>query len=206
MAQWEIAAALVVVATGFACARGSVVYDGITGHNTSFVIYAESEYAEDATLSTGAMTPIRQVEVGIIKNPAYVGTYSGTMTVHLYADSANGPGVLLGTALVPVAVTDTQTHVFAASFTDVIAPTATIWIGSTFSYINQYGAGQTLTQSLPSVGSSAGRIAYITNGQWFVNEGQLQHGMFRINSVPTPGAAVALAGGVCVLVGRRRRV
>ena len=184
---------------------GDVIYDNITTNAWRLSFFSEDEHADDTTLSTGVGSIIRQVEVGAVRNSAFSGTYTGTMTVRLWSDIGSAPGALLGTARVPISLSDNVPHIFAASFSDIVAPTATIWTGVHFSYITQLGAGIVEGITAPSVGSGSGlRARHYPDNSWGVFNVGNSNPFLRINTVPSP-SGVLLLGSMGLLSIRRRR-
>ena len=187
--------------------HGAVVYDSITGNERRFTFFSTDEYAQDQFLTTGAGTTIRQVEVGVSRNPAFPGAYSGVMTVRLWADAGGAPGALLGVATAPVMVEDNLVHIFAASFgpIGVVSPTAAVWTGVQFSYATQLGAGLVYGRQDPVVGVWGRRDARrYPDGTWSVLSDRSDPAYIRIDTVPTPGAWAAVVVGVVVTTRRRR--
>jgi len=201
----KLALACAVVASIAGVAKGVVVYDAITAANWHSSFFVEDEYADDTTLSTGAGTVIRQVEVGAVRNPGFPGTYSGTMTVRLWADAGGTSGALLGQANAPISLSDNVPHVFAAEFPGVVATTATVWTGVYFSHTTQLGAGLVEGTVAPAVGSSTNLTArHYPDGTWGVVAGPTEFEFLRIDTVPGPGGAAWVGAGV-VLLARRER-
>jgi hypothetical protein len=188
-----------------AAAHGVVVYDAITTNNWHSSFFVEDEFADDTTLSTGAGTLIRQVEVGVLRNGGFPGTYNGTMTVRLWADAGGVPGAFLGSATAPVSLSDNVPHIIAAQFAGVTATTGTIWTGVLFSFTTQLGAGIVQGTTVPSVGSSTNLMArHYPDSSWGVTAGPNFTNWIRIDTVPAPGGALVLGAGAALL-GRRRR-
>jgi MYXO-CTERM domain-containing protein len=189
--------------------HGAVVYDAITGNERRFTFFSTDEYAQDLFLTTGAGTTIRQVEVGVSRNPAFPGAYSGLMTVRLWADAGGAPGALLGVATAPVMVEDNLVHIFAASFgpTGVVSPTAAVWTGVQFSYATQLGAGLVYGRQDPVVGQWGRSDArHYPDGTWSVLSDRNDPAYIRIDTVPTPGALAAVVVGGLMATRRRRRI
>jgi hypothetical protein len=185
-------------------AHGDIIYDNITANTFHLSVFSGDEYADDTTLSTGAGSIIHQVEVGVLRSIGFPGTYSGTMTVHLWADAGGTPGTLFGTATVPIVLADNAPHIVPASFNSVVAPTATIWTGVAFSFTTQLGAGLVEGHAAPSVGSTTGlRAVHNPNGSWSVFDIGTINEFLRISTVPTPGAAVVTGCGL--MMWRRKR-
>lgn len=194
-----------ILAAHGAPASADIVYDNISANNWQSSLFSEDEYADDTTLSTGAGTIIRQVEIGVLRNPALAGPYSGTMTVRLWADAGGTPGALLGTSSVPLTLTDNVPHIIAASFNSVVAPGATIWTGVQFTFTTQLGAGIVEGIAAPSVGSSTSlRARHYPDLTWGVSSVGNSNEFIRINTVPSP-SGLAMLGLALAAAARRQR-
>ena len=186
-------------------ALADVIYDNITANSWHSSIFSEDEFADDTTLASGAGSAIGQVEIGVLRNPALAGPYSGTMTVRLWADAGGTPGALLGSASVPIVLTDNVPHIIAAAFPGTIATTATIWTGIQFTFVTQLGAGIVEGTVAPSVGSSSGlRARHYPDNTWGISSVGASNQFTRISTVPAPSALALLGLGTLVAARRRR--
>lgn len=199
-------AALCVLPLLTGVAPGVIVYDAITTNNWHSSFFVEDELAQDTTLSTGAGTTIRQVEVGALRNPGFSGAYSGTMIVRLWSDAGGAPGAFLGQATAPLTLSDDVPHVIAAQFPGVVATTGTIWTGVGFTFTTQLGAGIVEGTTPPSVGSTTRLTArHYPDNSWGVVAGGSETNWIRIDTVPSPGL-IAFSLGAGLAACRRRRM
>ncbi len=185
-------------------ASASVIYDNITANSWHSSIFSEDEYADDTTLVTGAGSIIRQVEVGVLRNPALSTSYHGVMTVRLWEDSGGAPGSLLASVSRPIILDDGVPHIIPAIFPDTIATTATIWTGVQFTFVAQLGAGIVEGLVAPSVGSTTGlRARHYPDNTWGVFDVGGSNQFLRIDTAPAPGPLCLLA--IAAAAARRRR-
>lgn len=208
MTRGRAAALGVVVAALAGGAPGAVVYDAITDNPRRSTLFTTDEYAQDLTLSPGAGTAIRLVEVGVSRNFAFPGEYTGVMTVRLWADAGGGPGALLGVAATPITLGDnTLVHIFAADFgpIGVEVPMAKVWAGVQFSYTNPLGAGLVYGRRQPVVGQWGGHDARrYPDGTWIIHEDRSDPAYIRIDTVPGPGTLSAWLALLATTAVRRR--
>src|SRR5262245_43232207 len=200
----RVAVCLAGVAVAAGGAGADIVYDNISTNSWHSSIFSEDEYADDTMLSTGAGGVIQRVEVGVLRSFAFPGAYSGTMTVRLWSDAGGVPGSLLGTAAVPIVLSDDVPHIVGAAFPGIIAPTATIWTGVQFTFVSQLGAGIVEGIVPPSVGTSTGLRARRQNNTWSAFNVGSSNEFIRIDTVPAPASGVVVGAGVLAWARRRR--
>jgi len=197
---------VLVVSSIAGTARGVVVYDAITTNNWHASFFVEDEFADDTTLSTGAGTTIRQVEVGALRNGGFPGTYSGTMTVRLWADAGGVPGAFLGagtTRWCSRMMCRTSSRCSCRAWSRrpgrsgraCSSPSQRSWARGSCSGRRPPAWAQRRTS----------RRATTPDNSWGVGAGPNFTNWIRIDTVPGPGAAVALALGGVLLARRRGR-
>ena len=204
------AAVGIAVAVAAGLSHGAVVYDAITNNTRRSTLFTTDEYAQDLTLSTGAGTAIRLVEVGVSRNVAFPGVYTGVMTVRLWADAGGSPGALLGVATAPVTREENLlVHIFAADFgpNGVEAPMGQVWAGVQFSYTNPLGAGLVYGRRQPEIGQWGRHDARrYPDGTWVLHTDRSDPAYIRITTVPAPGTLPAWLALLAVTAVRRRSV
>jgi hypothetical protein len=194
---------IVAAACAAACSSVSIAtviaYDHLVAASSTLTP-ANVEHAEFVTLATGATT---LDSARFRMSFAAPGSYSGTLVLSFYSDSAGSPGALLGSYTQPVVVASTATF---ATFTGLgLSVPGSIWVSTQFVSTSSL-AGVRLTLAGPTVGSVATTRATRSGGigGWTTTPGVDRWMEMSLTAVPTPGTASLLLLGTFAAARRRR--
>lgn len=191
--------AALAIATSSTSLATVIAYDHLIAASSTLTT-ANIEHAEYVSLATGPTT-LDSARFRMAYSTA--GSYSGSLLLSFYSDSAGSPGSLLASYSQPVVVASTSTFV---NFTGLgLSVPGSLWVSTQF-ISSSTAAGVRLTLAAPTVGSVSTTRATRPGGAgaWTTTPGIDRWMEMSLTAVPAPSTASLLLLGITTATRRRR--